>query len=256
MKKSHEKRYVKKAWHKMTTHFKGFAKTCAQEDLHQFRVEIKKLRAFFTLFESCSGKQHVIKHFKPVKKIFKKAGEVRNNFINLRLANEYSLNDEHFTSEQQHEMAMKAAEMQQEGDKLIRRIKRTERRLIEDLKMIRNKVIVNFYKQTLYKISHQLSQHQFSEELHNCRKQIKYLLYNYHLLPKAVKKNVPLNTDYLDRLQNSIGNWHDHVLAVRLFTDYEVNTTNINQRLSLENGQLEQNVLTLADQFWKRVTAA
>jgi CHAD domain-containing protein len=52
------------------------------------------------------------------------------------------------------------------------------------------------------------------DELHQARKKIKTMLYVQKILPPEITERVRLNTDYLDQLQEAIGQWHDVVVAV------------------------------------------
>ena len=50
MKKKEEAKYLDNEWKEMYTHLKAFLETGDQEELHQFRVQIKKLNALLNLF--------------------------------------------------------------------------------------------------------------------------------------------------------------------------------------------------------------
>jgi CHAD domain-containing protein len=52
MKKREERKYFDKEWKGMRDSLKAFLKEECQEDLHRFRVQIKKLRAFLILADS------------------------------------------------------------------------------------------------------------------------------------------------------------------------------------------------------------
>src|SRR4051812_8711302 len=85
MKKREGKKYIDREWRSTVHHLKDFIKKGEQESLHRFRTGVKKLRAFFTLAESVKNGQGTLKSFKPVHKVFKLAGEIRNAYINTQL---------------------------------------------------------------------------------------------------------------------------------------------------------------------------
>src|ERR1700744_5341833 len=96
MKKKEEKDYFNDQWQQMLIHFKNFVKTGDQEQLHVFRVGVKKLRAMLQLFDATSSKKKLSRDFKPVRKIFKHCGEIRNAYINIQLGAHYHFADENF----------------------------------------------------------------------------------------------------------------------------------------------------------------
>ncbi len=51
----------------MKLHLKDFLHSHDQEALHQFRVQVKKMRSFLVLLEAGSGNRDLLQHFKPIK---------------------------------------------------------------------------------------------------------------------------------------------------------------------------------------------
>ncbi|MBN2088556.1 CHAD domain-containing protein [candidate division KSB1 bacterium] len=56
------------------------------EDIHNLRVTIKRLRAFFYLIKSINPDFKIKKHFRPVRKLFKNAGKIRDIQVQIDLA--------------------------------------------------------------------------------------------------------------------------------------------------------------------------
>src|SRR5579872_4755604 len=100
MKKKEEVKFLDKEWKEMSSRLKAFLESGDQEELHQFRVQIKKLRAMLYLFEHTSRQHGIAKEFKPVRKIFKHAGQIRDAHINLQLSSRYVLKNESFEASQ------------------------------------------------------------------------------------------------------------------------------------------------------------
>src|SRR5215469_5157746 len=96
MKVKAEEKYLDKEWIEMGARLKAFLETGDQEQLHKFRVQVKKLRAMLTLFENASKEPGLTKLFKPVKKIFRRAGVIRDAHIHLKLSERYDLKNELF----------------------------------------------------------------------------------------------------------------------------------------------------------------
>ena len=90
MNKSKELKNLEKVWEGIVFNLKNFAKSHKQEDLHQFRVNVKKLKAWLTLFSYTGKNKDIFKEFQKVRKIFKLAGRIRDKFIKEELLNSYS----------------------------------------------------------------------------------------------------------------------------------------------------------------------
>src|ERR1700744_4513810 len=95
MKRKEEQQYVDKHWKTLKQGLKDYLLTGDQEALHEFRVEVKKIRAFLVLQPNIKGKD-----FKPVKSIFKHAGDIRNIYLNLELGHLHHIDDEAFVLQQ------------------------------------------------------------------------------------------------------------------------------------------------------------
>jgi CHAD domain-containing protein len=52
------------------------------------------------------------------------------------------------------------------------------------------------------------------EELHDCRRTIKNLVYQYGALPPRIQGKILLNVRYLQAVEEAIGQWHDAALAL------------------------------------------
>ena len=122
MKSKEQVKYFEKEWDDMKSYLKSFLKNSDQEDLHRFRVQVKKIRSFITLADS---DEHVnlAKHFKPVKSIFKQAGVIRDAYNNLELAKKYNMQQDEFILAQQKLMADAANDFKFAGDKQLKKNK-------------------------------------------------------------------------------------------------------------------------------------
>lgn len=72
-------------------HFENTIDQSGVEDIHQMRVEVKKLRAFFRMLELATDRLYQKKsHFKLLAKIFQPGGRLRETQINLSLIEKYT----------------------------------------------------------------------------------------------------------------------------------------------------------------------
>lgn len=75
----------------LTKHFINTQQCFGMEDLHQLRVEIKKLRAFLRMLELVTGKSfQKTDHYRLLAIIFKPGGRLRETQINLSLVGKYT----------------------------------------------------------------------------------------------------------------------------------------------------------------------
>lgn len=255
MKKKEALRPLNKAWKKMKTPLQTFIKSGDQEELHQFRIQVKKLKAMLTLFADEPDNQTIMKKIKPVKTVFKKAGEIRNAHINLKLGEKYQLNDEDFNQHQQKKLDENAAAFKAKGDHYLKAIKKAHLILQNDLQRLHNKTIRKFYRHKLAAIQDFFAQITFNENLHEARKNIKLLLYNQKIAAGATRNKFNLNYAYLDELQQNIGEWHDHNLAIETLSKTDVDEYQAITNLRKSNSELEKTILESGKNFEEKVKA-
>lgn len=242
MKTKEEKKYLKIYWNNMQKHLQDFLQSRDQKALHQFRVQVKKTRALLLLLEKGSGNKKLPRLFKPVRKIFKKAGKIREAYIHLQLGDQYHLHNEAF-KKQQHGIIEKSTEaFCNRGHKHLHHLKMAHKKLNKAIDRLDNAGIRGFYEKTLDEITEFLAQPVFDERLHDCRKQIKYLLYNQKPAAGALKSLCVLNTGYLDGLQEMIGKWHDNLLAIELFSSPGSEDESANKEIRAQNEELQKKI--------------
>ena len=254
MKKKTEKVYLNELWENMVNHLIGFIRTSDQEELHLFRVQVKKITAMLTLLDHAFPKNQLSKDFKPIRKIFKHGGLIRNAYINLQLGEHYHLNSVQFKTSQQMVIENGILEFKALEKKYFKTLRAVHDKIKEDLKVINNKCINEFYCENLEQIAGALDNLEFNEALHKARKQIKTLLYNRKIAQKALEGKLQVNSDYLDKLQASIGDWHDNILAIELFSMPELNDRPVITRIKRQNTRLKKSIAVLAKGFATKAT--
>jgi CHAD domain-containing protein len=256
MKKKQQIKQLDKLWKAMKNHFKAFLETNSQDDLHQFRVHIKKLKALLTLYASEHSNKDLLHHFKPVKTVFKAAGDIRNAHINLQLGEKHHLQDENFNQHQQQILHDGTKEFAGNGKSCLKQFKKIHVALQNNLHKLQSKTIRRFYKEKLNEIDAFFAAPAFNEEMHTARKNMKLLIYNYKVSAVELQGKVLVNTDYLNQLQEKIGQWHDHLLTIEVLsaTDRLDNQAIIN--LKNNNAALELEILELAANFREKVSTA
>ena len=254
MKKKKGINHLSKNWKKIKTHLKAFSASGNQDELHRLRVQIKKASAMLIFFERTSGKHKLLKDFKPVKKLFKKAGYIRDAHINLQLSKQYTLKNDLVETGRQQIIEAGTINFHHNRRKYLKIIKNTYKRVKKKLPPISNKSIEKYYKNQLEQIAASLAMPNFTKNLHYNRKMIKHLMYNYNLAENALAGALPFNIHYLDKLQESIGKWHDNVIATELFLSPEFNNKPVVTKIKKINAGVKRNITSLSNDFMKKAT--
>jgi CHAD domain-containing protein len=252
MKKKEEKEFFNAEWKDMKFALKSYLDTGQQDDLHKFRVQTKKLRAVLILADSATGKKQLQRELKPVRQVFKKAGDIRNAHINLKLAREYKVEDDAFVLAQNKQMEDAANAFRLKGEKYTEKLKAAHKAIEDEIKPVSDTHINQFYSEKLHAINHSLASLRLDDSLHECRKWIKILIYNYQLVAPVLQ--FKLNEDYLQDVQSAIGDWHDNILAKELFTTNELTDPALLARINRKHTKLENNIKKLAPDFYNLAT--
>lgn len=256
MTKKEEQAYFDMEWKQMNFHLQTFLETGDQEGLHQFRVQIKKLKALFYLLENASNRHSLLKDFKPVRKIFRYAGHIRDAHTNLALSARYQFKNSDFETGQQTIIKEGTAGFQLNEEKYRKAIKGSYKLLKKKLPKIHDASIAAFYKNQLGQIANKLSAPQFTEEMHDNRKLIKILVYNHELVCKTLTGSLYVNPGYLHKLQSAIGEWHDNEVAAQLFSSPELNDLLVVKKINKKNAVVQKNITALANDFMNKATIA
>ncbi|WP_121809504.1 CHAD domain-containing protein [Mucilaginibacter kameinonensis] len=252
MKLKEELLYFKDEWTNLRSHLKAFDKKGKQEDLHRFRVQVKKLRAFLILADSGLPVKQLEKELKPVRKLFKAAGEIRNAYINLELTKQFLIAQPEMMEGQRKLMKQSAHDFRSEASKHLQRLRWARRKLKKVIPKISDIHIDFYYRQQLEQLAVCLAPPYADTALHACRKQLKMLIYNYKLVKPVL--NQPFNIAYLDEVQDIIGEWHDKEVAIALFATGEAENEQLVDALKKEKTRLKRHLTSLVKDFYTRAT--
>jgi CHAD domain-containing protein len=252
MKKKDQLNYFRHEWAELETDLKTFDKKGKQEALHHFRVQVKKLRAFLVLVDSEENGPKLEKQLKPVRKIFKAAGVIRNAYMNLELGKVHQQGASAFMRGQRRLMKESAAQFRSASVKHLAMIRKTRRRLKKAPLRLSNVHISMYYQQQLEEIALCLKPQRSEASLHACRKQLKMLTYNYQLVKPVL--SLVFSKDYLEQVHIAIGDWHDKQVAIELFLNEEVGDASVAESLKKERTQLKRKITGLVKDFYNRAT--
>jgi CHAD domain-containing protein len=182
-----------------------------EESLHRLRLCIKKIKALTVLSKACAIKSP-LKDFRLLEDLFSLSGQIRDSNSNLLYWEKYRL----VTPEERHRQIACIASP---SDKLLAGKKaflkkgyKAGRLLQQDVRAISDRGIRFWYAGQLIHIGVLLTAS--GDQLHQARVKIKSLLYVHKILPDRMIAALQLNTEYLDSLQDAIGQWHEIVIAM------------------------------------------
>lgn len=209
MEKAIQKEYFKERIKGVADNFSLFVKDQNLEALHQMRVEVKKAHSMLKLQVFSDQGTKTIKHFLPIRKIFKQAGLIREAQLNLENLNLIQIQDgkiRHFLqSEVEKETKRFLTKASDFGDHLKKSVDKT----LKKIEAVPEKKVQAFYRTHLHFVSKNLKRKLFINHLHESRKSLKVLIHLHEILPEDGLEDIQINWTYIGELQEKIGNWHD-----------------------------------------------
>ena len=183
-----------------------------QEAIHDFRVEVKKLRSFLKVLRLCDN-NYKLRLPKRFKRLYQIAGAVRDAQLEYDKLSDKENELPRYISKLKHLISIQEQEWKKHyTPKTIHKLKK---RLLDiDYPTLDIETIVSFYKKKIDQIT-TLSHNEDPSfiKVHNLRKQIKDLLYVAKLTKKEVKNAgeyyISLPLKELDNLAKIIGDFND-----------------------------------------------
>src|SRR5262245_40066697 len=123
-KKEKQEEYFEKRSKGLQRHLHAFFKFMDPEEIHKVRVEVKKISALVNFLSDYSGQKKISDSFEPVKKMFKKAGQVRTAHVNLQLIKKYHLVNEKLRDEQNKNLVYQTGKFCEKRDDYLAGIKK------------------------------------------------------------------------------------------------------------------------------------
>jgi CHAD domain-containing protein len=245
--KKKQRQYLHEKERQWLNELAAFGETRDEDALHRLRLGIKKIRALVRLSASVRGKRPSAE-LRPLKRMFRQAGMIRDTRSELRLLEQHQLlSPEH--------RERRVLQLQQAADKFSKCItnyrkegRKAARSLLADVEAIRSGEIRRWFAVEIIQIGILLTKS--GDDLHLARKKIKTLLYVQKILPQKQVLQLRLDRDYLDTVQDAIGNWHDTVVAV---TGWPNSDDVVDRQLTQKCREMEQVVRELADDFHRKL---
>jgi CHAD domain-containing protein len=187
-----------------------YKKDISPEHLHQFRVEVKKLKAANLLIGYYHKNFNTRKIFKSHQKIFRRSGEIRDYDVRDQLNKERPINSDN-SNKCRRQYLCKIKKLKHAIPVYLNTLDSTKKTLLKACKGIHQSEVVFYINQRKSKIKRLLNKENFSKKLHTARKVCKEVVYLSRLNNIIDTKSLK----YYDRLQNLIGEWHDEQLLIQ-----------------------------------------
>lgn len=187
------------------------------EELHAFRVEMKRARACCWLLDRAGGRGRVRRYLEPWIRLYRRSGSVRDLDVHygMILARDP---DRHKKGKWEDRVVQAHADFRSRIQaSSARRLKSLERIRSRPFRVRDQKVMAN-YRKAWRRLLRKL-QENAPETWHAQRKRIKRMAYLCRLLQRHGTHAPPLPAtilQYMDDLQNRIGKWHDAEGLIRV----------------------------------------
>ena len=184
--------------------------------VHQLRVEIKKLNAFFHLLNFCAKKFRRSKTYKPFKIIFVHAGKLRELDVEMAALKKYSGGKMPVTySKQLKQLRLREKEQFVAAitKKRVAQISNLLQRVLPFLAEINKKKLNRYMQQQEEYLLHFTGKGPLlAAQVHELRKRLKKMEYNRKGLLPDMEDESPLHKDTFTGL---LGKWHDIQVMVQ-----------------------------------------
>jgi CHAD domain-containing protein len=210
--------YLDKLNKKCLKYIKAFCKTAGGEELHQLRVNIKKLKALFTLLEKVHGSFHFKKSFKPYKRVFKQAGKIRDEELQVEMMANLPKS---LKSPEPEKIKAKITEQIeafiQKCDHYEHMLENAGKHNEKWLKQLKRKDVEDYFINFLQDVKTACFRLKSTAKLHPFRKLVKEFIYNADLLDNKQMRAFKLKNTLalMDEFQDQAGRWHDKKLMIK-----------------------------------------
>ncbi|HET6990469.1 MAG TPA: CHAD domain-containing protein, partial [Bacteroidia bacterium] len=186
------------------------------EELHQLRLDVKRMRAFLFLQQGSFKSGHLPDFFDPFEEIFRKAGKIRSAEVSLRLLKRYGIRDTEIKAEMNKIIHKGTTGFIKRTGSFLEKISVGEKESVSDFRDVDIPGIKKNFAKQLRLTSKKFVKKHKSEPLHEVRKTLKNLLYIHTMFDREITDVIRLNTAYINELEQMIGKWHDIDFAISL----------------------------------------
>jgi CHAD domain-containing protein len=221
----------KSGFRKISKYYRALTDNFHPDNNHYFRVEVKKMRAFVRLV-NLSQPTHQHEILRPIKKYYRLAGNIRN--LQLHEQRMKSLTNDLLIKKPEQYLK----DLREEKKILMEKTKRKtgfsfkdfEEKLLDDAPAELTEEAKNqFVKMNIARLTQLLMLPiYYDETLHDIRKVIKDLMYNYNYLEEQINLIIPLPLNvlaFMESVTDDLGNFYDLSLGLFFLSSSRLNQT-------------------------------
>lgn len=209
--RSKTERYYLQREKNILRHLHEFETSVSETGLHNFRVELKKLRALLRFLQEVHGKQPVKKIRKAVDAVFQEAGILREQQLFVLWLHKNKLSKLKKSYADEHLLPQISGALQ----KILKSIRKKLSAVLEQNRNLAAGTAQDITEEYAAKLKHRieksLSQKPAEAEWHELRKLLKQWLYSVNWIEKQRSTSLSQLYRFSDLLQEAIGNWHDAI---------------------------------------------
>lgn len=197
--------FAEKRFTRLQTFLKSFPGGKEKEELHQIRLEIKRIKALLRLIHFNEKEFRDHKHFIPLRTIFRETGKIRDAGLRKELLDQYTqIHTPFFRSPDkalnQFMIALPAH---------IKAVRKQKRIVLKEIGKIKSRTYTLYLHKKNKELTDILSIGFSQKDLHGTRKLIKEIIYLTSVKTKKTKID-PI----LIKSAELIGNWHDKKILI------------------------------------------
>ncbi|SFO02442.1 CHAD domain-containing protein [Chitinophaga sp. YR627] len=252
LKRTRQRKYLIKRCLKVRRRLRTFASSGEQQELHKLRVELKKLKAFIKLVTLYRGNKQLAVQLRSIRLVFHHAGVIREADLNLQMMQQFHINRPAVKDKAGRILQQEPGKFRSHVTHYDHLIKDLVRSLLRLIRPLRDRKLKRWIDKQVEKIAVIVTGTP-TDQLHTARKRIKHLGYIYEICPKHLRNKLALNADYLDQLQDVIGEWHDMDVAIRLLDAHNGRNQAGLDKLRKQREQEEKEILKKGKHFEEKV---
>lgn len=178
------------------------------EAIHSLRLEIKKIRALAVLLREISGNEKQYST-KALRSVFQLAGRIRLAELNLKTLADFNFSQPALEQDERKLAALGFELIKARAEAFLEETESGKKQFTNSIRDIKNCELRSWFNKSFNDLSIFFLWPIQKEGLHEKRKNIKEVNTILKICPNSLVQELEPDQQYLDNLQELIGQWHD-----------------------------------------------
>lgn len=223
---------------------KSFPSGKEKEELHQMRLQIKKIKALLQLIHFNNKEFRTHKHFIPFRAIFREAGTIRDTGIRKEQLEHYT--QIHAPFFRSPDLALRKFKKDKHGH--IKAVRKQHKIILGEIRDVKSRTYSLYLYKKNKELNTLLSDGITQKDLHGLRKLIKEIIYL-----TSIKKKKSKIDPFLIESAELIGNWHDKKILIPWIRTHAGKEKDTIKRLQAESNSDMQNLRKMFAEYLERL---